>query len=90
VNEIAAFIGVPVSEKTTEIMSNVYRVQYPAQYTCRETLGFIAAMYGGCFVMNDLGELELVRLTPVAAKELGCLITEEGDAITFGGVRILV
>lgn len=90
VNEIAAFIGVPVSEKTKEIISNGYQVQYPAQYTCRETLGFISAMYGGCFVMNDLGELELIRLAPVASKELGYLVTEEGDAITFGGVRILV
>ena len=96
VNEIARFIGVPVSAKTTDLIKNAYQVQYPAQYTCRETLGFIAAMYGGCFIMNDLGELELIvfapvgNVTPDEPVEGGCLITEDGDYITFGGVRILV
>lgn len=93
VNEIASFIGAPVSAKTVELITNAYPIQYPAQYTCRETLGYIAAMYGGCFVMNDLGELVLVVFEPVGdaePAEPSYLITESGDYITFGGVRILV
>ena len=66
-----------------------YPVQYPAEYSCREVLGFIAAMYAGCFVISDLGELRLVALNSIPP-ETRRLITKDGFAITFGGVRILV
>lgn len=90
VKEIAAFIGVEVDPRTIEIMTNGYDVQYPGgEYSCRDTLGYIAAMYGGCFIMNDIGKLRLVKLNSIP-KGTNYLIDNSGFAITFGGVRILV
>lgn len=89
VREIAAFLGVNVDNRTVAIMTNGYSVQYPGEYTCRETLGYIAAMYAGCFIMSDTGELRLVGLTDIP-KETRYLIAGFGQPITFGGVRILV
>lgn len=90
VREIAAFIGVGVDIRTVEIMDKGYPIQYPGgEYTCRETLGFIAAMYGGSFIMNDIGELRLVQLggIPKAVRVLG---NRSGVPITFGGELIRV
>lgn len=87
--EIAAFIGVPIDQRTISAMTHGYAVQYPGDYSCRETLGFIAAMYGGNFIMSDIGELRLVVLNGYP-QETRYLTDENGAAITFGGVRILV
>ena len=89
VREIAEFIGVSLDIRTETVMKHGYMVQYPSQYSCREVLGYIAAMYGGCFIMSDLGELRLVSLTGIPP-ETRYLIAGAGQAITFGGVRILV
>ena len=90
VKEIAAFMGVEIDPRTSDIMTKKYEVQYPGgEYSCRETLGYIAAMYGGCFIMNDIGQLRLVKLNSIP-KGTNYLIDNNGFAITFGGVRILV
>lgn len=89
VQEIADFIDVSVDSRTVALMKHSYPVQYPAQYSCREVLGYIAAMYAGCFVMSDLGELRLVVLNGVP-EETQYLVATTGQAITFGGDRILV
>lgn len=89
VNEIAAAMNVSVDSRTAEIMTAAYPVQYPAQYSCREVLGYIAAMYAGCFIMTESGELRLVCLWDIPA-ETRYLIDSTGYAITFGGDRILV
>lgn len=90
VGEIAAFMGVEIDPRTIETMTKGYTVQYPGgEYSCRETLGYIAAMYGGCFIMNDVGQLRLVKLNSIP-KGTNYLIDNNGFAITFGGVRILV
>lgn len=89
VREIAEFIGVSVDPRTVAIMTHGYPVQHPAQYSCREVLGYIAAMYGGSFVMSDLGELRLVTIYGIP-EETRYLIAAAGQPITFGGVRILV
>ena len=89
VKEIAEFIGVSLDTRTETVMKHGYIIQYPSNYSCREVLGYIAAMYGGCFTMSDLGELRLVALTGIPP-ETRYLIAEAGRAITFGGVRILV
>jgi hypothetical protein len=52
-------------------------------------LGYIAAMYAGSFVMSDLGELRLIPINNIP-KETRRLIDQSGNAILFGGVRILV
>lgn len=87
--KIAEFIGVPVDARTREIMTRGYLVQLPTGFSCRETLGYIAAMYAGCFVMSDVGELRLITINSIPP-ETRYLITEINQAITFGGDRILV
>lgn len=89
VREIATFLGVSVDARTVPIINRGYRINYPAGYSCRDTLGYIAAMYAGCFVMSDLGELRLITLYGIP-KETRYLIEPAGFAITFGGDRILV
>lgn len=89
VKEIAAFMDVKVDSRTLTVMKRSYQIEYPAGYTCREVLGYIAAMYAGCFVMSDLGELRLITIYGIE-KETRYLIDRDGSAITFGGVRILV
>lgn len=89
VREIAAFLGVAIDARTIPIIDRGYTIQYPAGYSCRDTLGYIAAMYAGCFIMSDLGELRLVTIYGIP-KETRYLIDRSGSAITFGGVRILV
>lgn len=89
VREIADFIGVSVDARTAAIIKRGYPVQYPGEYSCREVLGYIAAMYAGCFVMSDAGELRLVTIYGIP-KETRYLIAAAAQPITFGGVRILV
>lgn len=89
VREIARFIDVQVDQRTIDIMVSGYKVGYPAGYSCREVLGYIATMYAGCFVMSDLGELRLIQLAGIP-KESRNLTDEVGNYITFGGDRIRV
>lgn len=89
VREIAAAMEVSVDRRTAELMTFGYQIQYPADYSCREVLGYIAAMYAGSFVMSDLGEMRLVTLYGIPP-ETNYLIDHAGDAITFGGMRIRV
>ena len=89
VKEIASAIGVSIDRRTFDLMTDGNMVEYPGQYSCREVLGYIAAMYAGCFIMNELGELRLVCFWDIP-KETRYLVTNQGYAITFGGVRILV
>ena len=64
--------------------------EYPAgEYMRRDALRDIAAAHGGNWHMSDAGRLRLVPLLSAPA-ESSLLVTEHGDAILFGGVRILV
>jgi hypothetical protein len=89
VRDIADAMDVTVDDRTVKIMSRGYMVQYPAEYSQRETLGFLAAMYAGSFIMTDSGELRLVQFSGIP-KETSLLIDHAGFAITFGGDRIHV
>ena len=89
VKEIANLINVPVDSRTLELMSSEYLIQYPANYYCREVLGYIAALYAGCFVMSDLGELRLVSMYNIPP-ETRYLVSDNRQPILFGGDRILV
>ena len=89
VREIAAFLGVAIDARTVPIINRGYTIQYPAGYSCRDTLGYIAAMYAGSFVMSDMGELRLITIHGIP-RETRYLIEPSGFAITFGGDRILV
>lgn len=89
VKEIAATLEVTIDSRTYEIMTDANEIQYPGQYSCREVLGYIAALYAGNFTTNELGELILVQFWNIP-KETNHLIDSTGYAITFGGDRILV
>lgn len=63
---------------------------YPeGEYMRRDALQDIAAAHGGNWFMTGAGKLRLVPLLSFPA-ETNHLVTERGDAVTFGGVRILV
>ena len=89
VNEIAYQMGVNVDARTTALMTNAYTIPLPTGYSYREVLGYIASMYCGCFIMSEVGELRLVSILELPP-ETNYLIDQVGDAITFGGDRILV
>ena len=89
VDEVARLIGVNVDARTYTLMTGGYTVPFPSGYTLREILGYIASMYVGSFIMTEEGNLRLVSLLELPA-ETNYLIDNIGDAITFGGDRILV
>lgn len=89
VTDIASFLGLTLDGEVSTIMTNGYTVPIPAEYSCREVLGYIAAMYAGCFVVDDFGNLRLITLNGMPA-ETNFLINTAGFAITFGGDRIIV
>lgn len=88
VNLFCQMMGVKLDKRTA--LNSAYTIDYPANdYTVRNELCFIAAAHGGNWIITDAGKLFLVPLLSMPA-ETNYLITEYGDAITFGGVRILV
>lgn len=87
--DIAKEMDVTIDSRTVEIMQNGYMVQYPAEYSQREVLGFLAAMYAGSFVMSDTGELRLIQMNGIP-HETSFLTDHAGYVLTFGGERILV
>lgn len=89
VTEIAATMDVEVDQRTWDLMTGNYSISLPAGYSMREVLGYIAAMYVGSFIMTETGKLRLVSLVELPP-ETNYLIDPAGNAITFGGVRILV
>lgn len=89
VREIAAVMNVNIDPRTVEFMTAGYPVEYSAEYSCREVLGYIGAMYAGSWIMNDVGELRLITMYNIP-KESRVLIDRQGNALTIGGVRIRV
>ena len=87
VAEIAAAMGVTVDSRTA--LNASYQVPYPVGYSMREILGYIACAHAGNWIITDAGELYLVPLAGMPA-ETNYLVTEYGDAITLGRVRLLV
>lgn len=81
-------IGAEMDERTE--LNPAYTIDYPANdYTIRQELQFIAAAHGGNWIVTDEGKLLLV---PLISEPAGTnyLVDQSGDAITLGGVRILV
>ncbi len=86
--DIAAAMDVELDER------NVYKPYtmsaYPGgEYMRRDALRDIAAAHGGNWFISDAGKLRLIPLISFPP-ETNYLVTEHGDAILFGGVRILV
>lgn len=89
VREIAQAMDVGVDNRVWQVMTAGYRIPYPTEYSCREILGYIGAMYAGNWIMSDAGNLLLVPLGGLP-KETRLLVDSTRSTITFGGVRILV
>lgn len=87
VTEFASLMGCEIDARTS--INPSYTLDYPTDYTIRQELQYIAAANGGNWVITSDGKLLLVPLGS-EPEETNYLITESGDAITFGGVRILV
>lgn len=86
--EFARIMQVELDPRTT--LNPAYTIDYPAnEYTIRDELRYIAAAHGGNWIMTGEGKLLLVPLLS-APPETNYLVDEYGDAITFGGDRILV
>ena len=86
--EIARLMGVSIDPRT--VLSTAYTVDYPAnEYTLRDVLRYIAVAHAGNWIITDAGQLRLVTFGEIPP-ETNYLISEQGDAITFGGVRIIV
>lgn len=70
------------------------KVDFPANdQTWRQTLGFVAAAGLGNFIITENNKLRLVPLLSAPVfddEEYSYLIDEYGNAILFGGVRIIV
>lgn len=87
-DEFARILGVELDQRT--VLNTNYTIDYPANdYTIRNELCFIAAAHGGNWIITDENKLYLVPLLSAPA-ETNYLVEEYGDAITFGGDRILV
>ena len=88
VNVIAGLMGVTLDPRTQ--ISHTYTIDYPANdYTLRDVLRYIAVANAGNWIITDDGKLRLVSFGEIPA-ETNSLEGEDGDALTFGGDRILV
>lgn len=86
---LADHIGITVDPRTWEIMDKGYTFPLPLGYSQREALGFIAASYGGNFIISDFGELLLVTIGGIP-RETNYLIDHAGYILVFGDTRILL
>lgn len=92
VNRICTQVGIELDSETAAFFTasgRSYVIAAPTEYTCRELLQTIAGCYGGNWMMTAVGKLRLVLLDSIPA-ETNYLVDGVGNAITFGGDRILV
>lgn len=96
VAEFARIMGVEIDPRTQ--LNPAYTIDHPdsdpdsregSYCSIRQELGWIAAAHGGNWIVTDVGNLLLVPLLSMPA-ETNYLVTEHGDAITLGGVKLLV
>lgn len=96
VNEFCRLMGCELDPRT--VLNPAYTIDYPTSdpesdtgdyYSIRQELQWIAAAHGGNWMVTGEGKLLLVPLGG-EPEETHHLVSEYGDAITFGGVRILV
>jgi hypothetical protein len=88
-NMIATAIGVGIDDRTTALMTSAYQIGLPVGYSMREVLSNIAGMYAGNWYVSYDGELLLAAVNGIP-QETNYLVDNSGDAITFGGDKILV
>ena len=91
VADIAAKMGVTVDPRTT--LTTDFPVEFPVgeegEYSMREVLSYIAVSNAGNWIITDAGQLRLIRRSDLPPAT-HYLITQNGNPILFGEVRILV
>lgn len=91
VEDIANRMGVPLDPRTT--LSNIFPLDYPVDENGDMTMWNVLCGIGvsncGSWVITPEGALRLLRFGDIPT-ELRYLANENGDAITVGGVKILV
>lgn len=91
VSDIAYRIGVTVDPRTS--LLDAFPVSYPVDengdMTMREVLAGIAISNAGNWTITMENKLLLIKAADLPAST-NYLVNEDGDAITFGGVRIIV
>lgn len=96
VAEFAGIMGVEIDPRTQ--LNPAYTIDYPASdpdgengdyYSIRQELQWIAAAHAGNWIITGAGKLLLAPLLSIPP-ETNYLVTEYGDAVTFGGVKLLV
>lgn len=89
--DIAARMGVKLDARTK--LNSVFPVEYPVgengDLTMTDILEGIAVANWGNWIITEAGDLLLRRLGE-EPEETHYLVDEHGDAITLGGVRIIV
>lgn len=94
ITEMASAVGVSVDSRTSGFITAGHMIELPSNYTMREVLGRIAAMYAGNFVISAEGKLLFVPLYGLTDDLVSgyYLADENGNALTFGneGWYILV
>ena len=86
---LATEMGVELDSRTE--LNSTYSVDFPTdEQTVRETLMWIGAANCGNWIITNEGKLLFVPLFSSAPAETYNLISENGAAVTFGGVRIRV
>lgn len=86
--EFARIMQVQLDPRT--VLNSSYTIDYPSNdYTIRNELCYIAAAHGGNWIITGEGKLLLVPLMSIPP-ETHYLVSEYGQAIVMGKVRILV
>ena len=86
--QIATAMGVTIDSRT--VLNSTYTMEFPGtDQNMRTVLGYIGAANGGNWIITPAGELRLIGLTDVPA-DTDLLVTENGNAILFGEVRLIV
>lgn len=88
VADICTRMGVTLDART--VINPTYDVDVPVDLNIRDVLCYIAAANGGNWIITAANKLLLVPLFSSMPAETYLLVTEEGDIIVFGGVRIIV
>ena len=85
IGDIATAIGVTVDSETQTLVNGWSlgdKFQLPTEFSMREVLGYIAAAFGGNFVISKEGKLKLLQVYSLPA-ETEFLVREDGDTFVI-------
>lgn len=78
--ECASAMGVQVDSRNSTYLTQSFSISLPAAFSMREILSHIAAMYGGNFVISDVGEL---RFVPFVGSSTTFALAQEAKQLDY-------